>query len=364
MTRQRDLTTQLVVAMMTVVVVCVALSVAGFEVVYLILYAFGLTDVRSLQALYFNPIDFLILAGSVIVGVAIASIIAIRLAKRILRPLRSVEQALRRIADGDLAARAVEDEHAPREAATLIDDFNTMAGRLEQASRNISTWNAQIAHELRTPLSILSGRLQGVVDGVFAPDERLVGSLMVQVESLKRLVEDLRVVSLADSGRLDLRIERIDPAEAVGAFIDAVRPRLADAGFTITYKSDAGEARLDIGRSRQALLALIENARVHAPPGQLFVRTRLTDTRVIFEVADDGPGLPAEFIPRAFGQFERAEVSKERRGFGLGLSVVKAIALAHGGEASYRRHDGRSTFILDLPRWGDAIPGGSADSSP
>lgn len=352
MTPRRDLTTQLVVAMMTVVVVCIALSVAAFELGYLITFALGLPGIRSLNELHLQPLDIAFLTTSVVIGVTVASIVAIRIAKRILRPLRSVEQALRSIAEGDLSARAVQDKHAPREAAGLIDDFNMMAGRLEQASRDISTWNAQIAHELRTPLTILSGRLQGVVDGVFAPDQRFVGSLMVQVESLKRLVEDLRVVSLADSGRLDLQIERIDVAEAVSVFLDAVRPRLADAGFTVTCESDAGEACLDIGRSRQALLALIENARVHTPPGPLFVRTRLTDTRVIFEVADEGPGLPAEFIPRAFAQFERAEVSKERRGSGLGLSVVKAIALAHGGEASYRQHDGRSTFSLDLPRWG------------
>lgn len=352
MTPHRDLTTQLVIAMMTVVIVCIALSVGAFEIGYLVVYALGLPGIRSLKELYLEPLDIGFLVTSVIVGVTIASIIAVRIAKRILRPLRSVEQALRSIAKGDLSARAVQDDHAPREAAGLIDDFNTMAQRLEQASRNISTWNAQIAHELRTPLTILSGRLQGVVDGVFAPDERLIGTLMVQVESLKRLVEDLRVVSLADSGRLDLQVARISPTEVGRALIDLVGPRLTDAGFTVSYEGDAGEALLDASRLRQALLALIENARVHALPGQLDVRTRLTDDKVTFAVADDGPGLPDDFVPRAFGQFERAEVSKARRGSGLGLSVVKAIAIAHGGDACYRRLNGRSTFILDLPRWG------------
>lgn len=351
MTPRRDLTTQLVIAMMTVVVVCIALSVGAFEIGYLVVYALGLPGIRSLKELYLEPLDIGFLVTSVIVGVTIASMFAVRIAKRILRPLRSVEQALRSIAEGDLSARATQDDYGPREAAGLIDDFNTMAHRLEQASRNISTWNAQIAHELRTPLTILSGRLQGVVDGVFVPDERLIGNLMVQVESLKRLVEDLRGVSLADSGHLDLQVAQTSPTEEVQGLIDLVRPRLTEAGFTISYEGDAGAAMLDASRLRQALLALIENARIHAPPGRLAIRTRLTEDRVAFEVADDGPGLPDDFVPRAFGQFERAEASKERRGSGLGLSVVKAIAVAHGGDASYRRQDGQSTFILDLPRW-------------
>lgn len=351
MTVRRDLTTQLVVAMMTVVVVCIALSIAAFELVYFAFFALGLPGISSLNELYFAPVDFLILAGSIIVGVTIASVVAIRIAKRVLRPLRSVEWALRRITDGELSARALQDEHAPREAAGLIDDFNIMASRLEQASRNISTWNAQIAHELRTPLTILSGRLQGVIDGVFEPDERLISNLMTQVESLKRLVEDLRVVSLADSGHLDLKVERVEVSEEIRMLIDLVRPRLSDAGFTVSYDGEPGAAALDAGRVRQALMALIENARVHAPPGDLNIRTRLTETTVTIEVTDEGAGLPTDFIPKAFGQFERAEASLERHGSGLGLSVVKAIALAHGGEASYHLRDGRSTFVLDLLRW-------------
>ncbi|QAY78908.1 ATP-binding protein [Sphingosinicella sp. BN140058] len=338
--------------MMTVVVVCIALSVAAFEIVYFAFFALGLPGISSLNELYFEPIDFVILAGSIIVGLMIASVIAVRIAKRILRPLRSVEQALRCIAQGDLSARALQDEHGPLEAAGLIDDFNNMADRLEQASKNISIWNAQIAHELRTPLTILGGRLQGVIDGVFEPDDRLIANLMVQVENLKRLVEDLRVVSLVDSGHLDLRVSRIEPAQEVRALVDLVQPRLADAGFTVIADGDGGEALLDASRLRQALLALIENARVHAPPGKLLIRSRLSEARVRFEVVDEGKGLPKDFIPIAFAQFARAEASNQRLGSGLGLSVVKAIAIAHGGDASYSQKNGRSTFMLDLPRWG------------
>lgn len=352
MSGRHDLTTQLVVAMMSVVVLSMALSVLAFEIVYFTLFTMGLPGIQSVQELYLNPTDIAILAVSIMVGVTLASLLAIRIARQTLRPMRSVEQALRSIAQGDLSARAGEDANAPREAAALVEDFNRMALRLEQASNNISTWNAQIAHELRTPLTVLGGKLQGVVDGVFPPDERLFATLLVQVEALKRLVEDLRVVSLADSGHLALRLEHVQPAQEVQALIDLLQPALEDAGFEIFVTAETGEALIDSGRVRQALLALVENARVHAPPGALHVRTTLSRDRVVFEVADAGTGLPVDFLPDAFRPFERPAMAKGRRGSGLGLSVVRAIALAHGGTASFQRRQGLSTFILDLPRWG------------
>jgi two-component system sensor histidine kinase AdeS len=106
---------------------------------------------------------------------------------------------------GNLAARATSDEHAMGETAQLVDDFNQMAARLQDMAQHRAFWNAAIAHELRTPVTILRGRLQGITEGVFAPEQSQFQSLLTQVEGLGRLIEDLRTVALAESGHLPLQ---------------------------------------------------------------------------------------------------------------------------------------------------------------
>ncbi|WP_447725757.1 ATP-binding protein [Sphingomonas koreensis] len=287
----------------------------------------------------------------VLVGV---SFFAVRLARRIATPLVSVAQAARQIAEGDLSARAGSNKNLSREAVLLIADFNAMATRLESASKEIVTWNAQIAHELRTPLTVLHGRLQGLVDGIFEPDRTLFRGLLRQADGLSRLVEDLRVVSLVDSGRLELQPLEVDLAAEIEDLGEIIRPTLEQDGFTLTMSLQRGHARIDMTRLRQALMALIDNARRHAHPCELRIELALEDYRAEISVVDRGPGLPSGFAEDAFKLFTRAEEAREKReqGSGLGLSVVQAIAKAHGGEARYSlEEDQRSAFTISLPRY-------------
>jgi len=356
MRRQRELVRQISVAMQAVAIGCLMLTWLIFILVYLAVPFFAPKLIASDVPLIPSKLDMLTLFGSGIAASIIASLMAIKIAARIARPLQSVAESAQRIAKGDLSARVQPDQQAPKEVAMLIVDFNDMAERLEAMAQRIVTWNAQIAHELRTPITILTGRLQGAVDGVFEPDEKWVAGLLAQATLLRRLVEDLRAVSLADSGRLDLRLDEVELAGEIAALVDFVAPDLEAAGFLPELHLDAGKVSVDIARVRQALLALIENARHHALPGPLSIALRLTPRDAVIEVSDTGPGLPPDFAPHAFAEFARADTTRRLgvAGSGLGLSVVQAIARAHGGESHYRRTPKGSAFALRFPRKGKA----------
>jgi len=295
-----------------------------------------------------QTIDYLVIVASVAAAIGIAVVAGAQLARRIVLPLTSLAEAARRIADGDLSARAVVGDRSLGETAVLVDDFNLMAGRLEALAQGMVTWNASIAHELRTPVTILKGRLQGVQDGVFEMDKATLTSLLKQVDGLARLVEDLRVVSLADSGHLRLKLEIVDLAEVIGELREAVEPTLATAGFTTVWSLDTAIALCDPVRLRQATLALIENARTHATPGRLKVETGIAAGQAWVRVEDSGPGLAAGLEARIFDPFQRD--STATTGSGLGLAVVRVIAEAHDGVADYRPGpSGGSAFQLSVP---------------
>ncbi|MCF8710294.1 ATP-binding protein [Rhizorhapis sp. SPR117] len=296
--------------------------------------------------------ELLVLAVVAALVLLVTITMALRLAGRIVAPLASVAQAARRISGGDLSARAEADDDLPGEAALLVSDFNSMADRLEESARDIIAWNAQIAHELRTPLTILRGRLLGMIDGVFVPDEAQLRKLLGQVEGLSRLVEDLRVVSLLDSGEMRLERIEVDVAREIADFAELVEPGLVDAGFSLTAALAPGAAFLDIARIRQALLALVDNAQRHADPCDLHIEVIIQPGEVEIRVVDQGPGLAGEFEKDAFKLFAQGKQSygSNRVGSGLGLSVVQAIAKAHGGSASYGV-DGRACyFAITVPR--------------
>ncbi|ALN75021.1 ATP-binding protein [Aureimonas sp. AU20] len=296
--------------------------------------------------------DLAILSAAILIALPIAAVIALRLARRILQPLETVVQGARRIAGGDLTARAEAGDRSLGETASLVDDFNIMAQRLEDMAADMAVWNATIAHELRTPLTILKGRLQGIIDGIFEPDERSLRGLVLQVDNLARLVEDLRTVTLADSGHLDLRIEPVRLAGGVAEMAELLAPDLKAEGLELRLELTDICVQADAARIRQALLALVTNARRHAVRGAITLSLRASEDEAILGVADEGPGLPAEMATRVFEPFVRGDPvrSRELGGNGLGLSVVRAIVEAHGGRLRYRPSPaGGALFEMALP---------------
>ncbi|MET2831608.1 ATP-binding protein [Mesorhizobium shangrilense] len=285
-----------------------------------------------------TSLDFVIVGVLILVTLPLAVLVSLRLARRILEPLESLALNARRITAGDLTARASAGDRALGETAALIDDFNTMAQRLQDMAADMALWNATIAHELRTPLTILKGRLQGMIDGVFEPDERSLQGLILQVDGLARLVEDLRTVTLADSGHLDLRIEPIRLAPEIAQMAELMAHDLRASGFHLELDLADLVVDADATRIRQALLALVTNARRYAIRGTITIRLAEADGEILLGVADEGPGLSPETATRVFYPFVRGDQirSRELGGNGLGLSVVRAIVEAHGGRLRYR----------------------------
>lgn len=336
MTLRAGLSRQILLAMSAITVMAGLLVFFGTYLAYTAIIAFypGLGAGDEWLA----PTDLVILGAAILVALPIAAFVALRLARRILEPLETLAQSARRIADGDLSARVPPGDRSLGETAGLIDDFNSMAQRLEDMATDMALWNATIAHELRTPLTILKGRLQGMIDGVFEPDERSLRGLVLQVDSLARLVEDLRTVTLADSGHLDLQIEPVRLSQEIGHMAELLAPDLKAHGFSLILELSDVVVPADGARIRQALLALVTNARRHANRGAITISLAESGGEAVLGVADEGPGLSPEMATRVFDPFVRGDPARSRElgGNGLGLSVVRAIVEAHGGRLRYR----------------------------
>ncbi len=274
------------------------------------------------------------------------------LSRRLGQGLTNLADAASAVTQGDLSARAPSAALISQEEAQLIENFNTMAAALQQAERELRESTAAVAHELRTPLTILSGRLHGIQDGVFEPGPEQIDSLIHQVDALTRLIDDLRTMSLVQSGHLALELAPVDLAEVVLPTIAAMAPDLHAVGIVIETRLRPAPMIGDAARLRQALAAALTNAQRYAPDsGILTIETGTSPQGIVLRVLDRGPGVSAEIAARAFERFWRGEHSRHRAmgGSGLGLSVVRAIAEAHGGSASLTpRAGGGATFEMLL----------------
>lgn len=347
----KGLSRQILVAMASVTVAAGLLVFFGTYLAFTILFYFSpwAEDTDN----WLTGFDFMILTVLIFIALIVAAIASVKLARRILEPLESLAVSARRIKDGDLSARAIPGDHSLGETALLVQDFNAMAQRLQDMAADMTLWNATIAHELRTPLTILKGRLQGMIDGVFEPDEKSLHTLVLQVDSLARLVEDLRTVTLADSGHLDLRLQPVRLKDEILRLAAVLDQELKQDGFELRLDLSDAVVRVDAMRIRQALLALITNARRYAMRGIIEISLQAEDDVVILRVADEGPGLDADIASSAFEPFRRGTRSgaMEKGGNGLGLSVVRAIVEAHGGKVRYAPSDkGGAMFEISLGR--------------
>lgn len=341
------LSRQIALSMMAIALGAILLVVITSFAFYSLWEKYWPDDLPSDSLVPTGP-EWIWLIATTLTMLALAVFVAINLSRRILAPLNSVTDSIRRVAQGDLSARALADDHSLGEATQLAKDFNLLAEKLERITEEQAFWNAAIAHELRTPVTILRGRLQGLADGVFMPDEGQFRSLLGQVEGLNRLIEDLRVVSLAENGHLSLNIQQVDLAAEVQSVVDFMSEPLAKAGLYPVLDLQATTVHCDSTRVRQALLALLENARKHAVPGAIRITVRIDNGLCRLGVLDEGPGIPETFVPHVFTAFRRSPDAREG-GSGLGLAVVAAIAHAHCGQVSCHRHHGGTAFEMTWP---------------
>lgn len=329
-----------------------ALTLAAFAVIHFGWYIYwnfvydwmfpGIADTDQ-----WNRADFGVLGVILVIGLTGTACVGWLMAQVLVRPIKSVAEAARLIASGNLSARASSGRSGFKEAGDLIADFNAMAERLERAEAELKYSNSAIAHELRTPLTILRGRLQGLSDGVFDPSQELYARMIAHVDDLARIVEDLRTFGLFSAGQLELKLDRIDLGEEADAVVKAIKHDLGEADIAI--ERDLGQAMVvaDRARVRQILFAVLENARRYAPHSTVRIETRVTRNRAYIRCSDTGPGLPPGSEALVFERFWRGEQSRGRAsgGSGLGLSIVQAIARAHGGDASVVANNGKGTSI-------------------
>jgi signal transduction histidine kinase len=197
---------------------------------------------------------------------------------------------------------------------------------------------ADVAHELRTPLSILQGRIEGLIDGIYARDDARLGELLDETQHLSRLVEDLRTLANAEAGALDLRKELVDVAELI---------RDVAASFETPIDVDAPDElpllELDPVRIREVLLNLLSNALRHTPAGgTVSIRAEAQPKSVVIRVIDTGSGIPPEELPRIFDRFQKG---RDSHGSGLGLAIARDLVRAHGGEIHVESEVGRGTVV-------------------
>jgi len=289
------------------------------------------------------------MAFSILVGTAGGILVG----KLTSAPITRIARAAYRIGCGELDARVP--VRGSLEIQGLAETFNKMAADLQHAETLRTNLMADISHELRTPLTVLEGSLRAALDGVAPLDEAEVANLYSQTRHLTRLVNDLRELSLAESGQLRLEKLPTDLKALVAETIQALEPLFIEKGVTVIDDvPQLPEAAADPFRLRQVLFNLLSNALRHTPGGgTITVKGHSEDGWITLMVQDTGEGLEAEQRSAVFERFYRGDKSRSREtgGTGLGLAIVKAIVTTHGGQVSVES-PGKglgSTFIVKLP---------------
>lgn len=295
------------------------------------------------------------LGGGAAVLLAIA--LGAWLARRLTRPLRELTEATQQMAAGKLQQTVT--VHDEGEIGQLAAEFNRMAHNLTAAEDQRRQLLADVAHELRTPLSVLRGQLEAMLDGVFP---LTAGNLAVAHEEtllLGRLVDDLRTLSLAEAGQLPLSVRAVDPGEAINQAAAAFAPLFEAENVALVVEPGGQLPALwaDGERLQQVLGNLLANALRYASPagnGQPVIRlvAERAEGGVRFSVIDNGPGLSPEALAHLFDRFWRNDGSRSRSqgGSGLGLAISRAIVEAHGGRIRVESATGQGTaFHLVLP---------------
>jgi len=268
-------------------------------------------------------------------ALVVAAAVSLFLTVRIVRPVHALAAAARRVSSGEYAARAPvagEDE-----LAQLGSAFNQMAASLEAAERHRLQLIGDLGHELRTPLATIDGYVEGLADGVVAPDAATWRVLRTETRRLGRLVEDLRAVSRAEERQLDLRIREVEPAALVGAAVEAAARSYGAKGVRLAtdVAPALGALAVDSDRLGEVLANLLDNALRHTPPGgTVTVSGRRTAEAIELAVADDGEGIEPAELARVFERFHRGDPARRRTadsGSGIGLTIARAIVEAHGG---------------------------------
>ncbi|MBN2975746.1 ATP-binding protein [Pseudomonas sp. FP597] len=298
--------------------------------------------------------DWLILACLVLAFIPIIIICGLWFSRPLSSQFSAIAQGARRVAGGDFFTRLPLHRHAPDELQRLVSDFNSMTTQLERYERDVRESSTVIAHELRTPLNAAMGRVQGMLDEVFPSDVVQLGMVKRQLDQLRKLVDDLHLLSMAGAGQLVLARADFSLAALVNERLAWFQPQLEEAAIRLEVIIEEGLCiYADRDRLGQVLSILVDNLlRYAAGGGELNIMARRIEDRVVIEIGDRGPGIAAQHLDSVFDRFWRAERSRARYsgGSGLGLSIARAICQAHGGAiTASNRAQGGTLIRAEFP---------------
>ncbi|RLC81895.1 MAG: sensor histidine kinase, partial [Chloroflexi bacterium] len=283
----------------------------------------------------------------------VALVVGGLLFRSIIAPLRRLTTASQSIAEGDLDTRAP--IQGRDEIAQLASAFNQMAESLAHAEKARQNQTADVAHELRTPLTVIQGALEAMLDGVYPTDRENLQAALTQTRTLSRLVEDLRLLALADAGQLDLHTAPLDLAPLLRQIVEAHRPQAQERGVSLALETLPSLllAEADRDRLAQVMGNLLSNALRYVPQGgRIIVQARDEEREVIVSVADDGPGIPPQDLPHIFERLWRSDQARRRAtgGSGLGLTIARSLVEAHSGRIWAESVKGQgAVFAFALP---------------
>ena len=286
------------------------------------------------------------------IALSISLLLGFWFTKTSLKPVKSLITATQSLTKGK--ATDPIPVRSKDEIGTLTQAFNHMNAELQRSQQQRLQMTADIAHELRTPLTVLTGYLEALKDGDLEPSPERMGTMFSEALHLRRLVDDLRLLSLADAGELSLLKENCDLASLLNKVASKFTMQANEASVTLAVHADEAPKDLSIDPDRitQVLSNLISNALRYTPEnGQITLSTKQGDNHAFIEVSNTGPGIPADVLPYLFDRFYKADKSRQRhlQTSGLGLAIAKSIVEAHDGSITASSEPGITTFTLSIP---------------
>jgi signal transduction histidine kinase len=323
----------------------------GCLLITLLVFAVGVLTIGSwaIGALIgFVPAHPLLrVAGVVVVALLVVGAIGSwRAIRRMTAPIDDLVAASEQVERGDYGARVT--ETGPPPMRTLGRAFNRMSSRLAQQDERRRTFLADVAHELRTPLSVIEAQLEAIEDGVYPADREHLAPIHEQTRALEQLIDDVRTVALADAGSLTLDRQPTDLAGLIRDSVASFEPRAKTAQVSLVSALPEGlpVVTLDASRIRQVLANLISNALRHTPAGgHVQVGASVAGSppsAVEVAVSDDGSGIPPDLLPHVFERFAKGPGSS---GTGLGLPIAQDLVNAHGGTITAESQPSAETVV-------------------
>ena len=334
---------------------------AIFFIISAIIFVGGIAAILYLLFTKYSGVRniWILLCGAPAILVVFVLMIMFNLYTRYSRPLEQLFNAINAVGEGNLSVRVPENSAAMYR--DLIPRFNKMVGELERSEQQRRNLTADIAHELRTPLHIIQGNLEGIIDGVYRPTPEHINTTLEETRLLARLVNDLQTLSLAETGQLPLHPARFLLADLLDDLTSSFSSQAASLGIDLktSLMDQNQELTADYDRLNQVLSNLISNALRYTPGGgMVLIQTESIQKEsapanfaLRITIQDTGSGIPAEDLPFVFDRFWRGDKSRsERIHSGLGLAIAKQLIRAHGGTIAVQSVVGKgSSFVIELP---------------